>query len=326
MNQTPGWEAEYRELEPVFERLASEVEFTLNSVIDDEGIKVHSVTNRVKSVKSIAEKSERKEIDDPLSHLNDIVGVRVVVLFRSDLPRLDELIRESFAIDTADDKITGSDPASFGYMSVHYIAGLHTRHSGPRYDGLKGIKFEIQTRTIVMDAWANVSHYLAYKGASSIPEDLRKDFFALSGLFYVADQHFEIFADRARLSQKRAREELRQDVAEAVEINLDTMEAFLVEHYKDRRHVDRASISEFVEEVSDAGYVDVGTLNERLDRAQSALTEYEERHPPAATSADGRPRFANLGAARIALALADAQYAANTSNDDRAIEEFALWT
>jgi putative GTP pyrophosphokinase len=65
-------------------------------------------------------------------------------------------------------------------------------HSGPRYDPLKHLRFEVQVRTIVMDAGAAVSHHLDYKGGTSVPSELRKDFYALSGLFYVADQHFEV--------------------------------------------------------------------------------------------------------------------------------------
>jgi ppGpp synthetase/RelA/SpoT-type nucleotidyltranferase len=319
------WEAEYRERKATFERLASEIEFALESVIESENIKAHSITKRVKSAKSIAEKAERKEFDDPLGQLEDIVGVRVVTLFLSDLPRLDELIRKSFTIYASDDKVTGNDPASFGYMSVHYVASLHDKHSGPRYDDLKGVRFEIQTRTIVMDAWANISHYLDYKGTSSIPEGLRKDFFALSGLFYVADQHFEIFTDRAQLSQEKARQELQQsNLVGSVDINLDTMQAFLLDRYKDRRDIARSSISEFVEEVTRAGYDDIGTLERTLDGADHAFAIYEERYPPAAGPGSSA-RFANLGAARITLALADKKYAVTTSNSDEGMEELALW-
>ena len=49
--------------------------------------------------------------------------------------------------------------------------------------------FEIQVRTIAQDAWDSVSHYLDYKN-NSIRDELKRDFYALSGLFYVADTHF----------------------------------------------------------------------------------------------------------------------------------------
>jgi hypothetical protein len=193
-------------------------------------------------------------------------------------------------------------------MSVHYIATLKGEHVGPRYDDLKGIRFEIQARTIVMDAWANVSHYLDYKGESSVPEDLRKDFFALSGLFYVADQHFEIFADRARRSREKAEEELKSDTASDLEINLDTMEAFLARRYPDRVHGDRPSVSELVEQVTEAGYGSLGTLEEALVGVEPQFLQREIAYPPG--EADGVPdsqqsrrRFTDVGVVRLSLRM-----------------------
>ena len=68
-----------------------------------------------------------------------MVGVRVVVLFLSDIPRLDELIQHAFEASSAEDQIANADPASFGYMSVHYLALLGQGHQGPRYTGLEGM-------------------------------------------------------------------------------------------------------------------------------------------------------------------------------------------
>ena len=108
------------------------------------------VHGRVKELKSLADKARKKGYVDPLYEADDIVGVRVVVLFLADLPRVDEIISQSFEVLNAENKVTEGDPASFGYMSVHYLATLKDHHSGPRYDDLKDIPFEIQTRTIVM--------------------------------------------------------------------------------------------------------------------------------------------------------------------------------
>ncbi|MEZ5077711.1 MAG: hypothetical protein R2725_09730 [Solirubrobacterales bacterium] len=309
----------------MFERLAMEVEFGLESAVDRGPIKIHSITSRIKSRESVADKARRREINDPLAELDDLVGVRIVVLFLSDLPRLDALIRETFSIETSEDKIAGGDPATFGYMSKHYIATLGDAHSGPRYDEVKQMAFEIQTRTVVMDAWANVSHHLDYKGASSIPEDLKKDFFALSGLFYVADQHFEIFADRASESRQRAMDVVGQEPEEAVEVNLDTVEAFLRARYPDRKHSDRGSISDFVEEVTRADYDSINALERALTGADTKFRAYEERYPPNAVGSGDR--FHDVGAARIALALADRSYAKITYHDvlDDPITQFASW-
>lgn len=317
----PTWGNEYSRLRATYEELASEVTFAVQAITKQRNIKTHSVSSRVKTVESLTHKARQKEIDDPLNEIDDIVGIRVVVLFLSDLPDLDLLIRENFDVHEYDDKVTSGDPASFGYMSVHYVATLSTNHSGPRYDAIKGVRFEIQTRTVVMDAWANVSHYLDYKGESSVPEELKKDFFALSGLFYVADQHFEIFADRARKSSEQATQRLDSVPANDLEINLDTLAAYLSRRYADRDSSDRSSISEMVEELTANGYLTIGALATQLDKTASAFAEYERVYPPGG----GDERFAELGVVRISLALIDKNYAEWRYPKDTEILEFALW-
>jgi ppGpp synthetase/RelA/SpoT-type nucleotidyltranferase len=301
----PPWTEAYLGREPFFARLAAEVEFALETKTEQEQIKTHSVTSRVKELQSLIEKCRAKEIDDPLSEVSDLVGIRVVVLFLSDLPRLDEVIRKTFDVLESDDKVMGNDPASFGYMSIHYVATLRDEHAGPRYDDLKEIRFEIQARTIGMDAWANVSHYLDYKGESSVPEELKKDFFALSGLFYVADQHFEIFAARARDSQQRAEEQLQSPAASDLDINLDTMEAFLARRYPDRGRGDRGAVSSLVEEIAGAGFNTLGVLESALDEVEPRFLEAEVTNPPGPPDDRSDPprRFIDVGAVRSSLRI-----------------------
>ena len=320
----PEWVDEYRHRVPEFERLAAEVEFALDATTRAAGIKTHSVTSRVKSIESLEVKTRQKEIADPLRDVGDIVGVRVVVLFLSDLPRLNALIADSFEVSTAEDKIADSDPASFGYLSIHYLASLGKGHQGPRYTGLEGMTFEIQARTVVMDAWATISHYLDYKGRSSVPEELRKDFFALSGLFYVADQHFEMLSGRAGESQAHALQEVQEDVSGEIAVNLDTVQAFLSERYPDREHAGRNRIAEFVDEIVDAGYGNLAALETQLDRAEPSFMRYER----ARGRADGVERkiFADLAVARISVALADRSYADRKYAADTDLADYALWT
>jgi GTP pyrophosphokinase len=319
----PEWDIEYRRRLPEYERLAAEIEFALDATTRAAGIKTHSVASRVKSIESLELKAQQKEVSNPLSEIRDLVGVRVVVLFLSDLPRLDELIQASFDITSADDKIAGTDPASFGYMSVHYLASLGQGHQGPRYAGLEGINFEIQARTVVMDAWATVSHYLDYKGRSSVPEELRRDFFALSGLFYVADQHFEMLAERAGDSQAHALQEVQEQSSNEIPVNLDTVQAFLIERFPDREHAGRGRIAEFVEELVGADYKNLADLEEQLDRAEDNFLRYEQ-DGRTGKSADGY-YYADLAVARLSVALADEAYATHKYGTDHRMSKYALW-
>jgi putative GTP pyrophosphokinase len=142
------------------------------------------------------------------------------VPFLSDIDHIGQVIRDSFLVISEDNKIEGSEVSSFGYMSVHFIATMKKEHSGPRYDHIANMRFEIQVRTIAMDAWANVSHYLEYKSETDVPSDLRRDFYALSGLFYVADKHFEMFFRSRTASREQLAEAFAQPNVPLIKISI----------------------------------------------------------------------------------------------------------
>ncbi|MHC4604763.1 MAG: GTP pyrophosphokinase, partial [Planctomycetota bacterium] len=132
-----------------------------------------------------------KKIEEPFKDIKDFVGLRVVCLFLSDLDRVEKVLDDTFEVIGRKDKTNDIGKDVFGYMGRHFIVKL--KEAKETNDML----FEIQVRTIAQDAWASVSHYLDYK-TNSIPEDLEKDFHALSGLFYVADTHFSFIKQDKR--------------------------------------------------------------------------------------------------------------------------------
>ena len=115
------------------------------------------------------------------------MGFRVVCLFLSDLKEIEQIICQEFEVFEKDDKVNDTELNIFGYMSLHLKAYSHFSA-----DDVSKMSFEIQVRTIAQDAWASISHYLDYKKESAIPKQLKRDFHALSGLFYVADTHFSL--------------------------------------------------------------------------------------------------------------------------------------
>lgn len=320
MNLSPFDAAEYYDVnQQRFARLLEEVNFALVAAVHAGGIKTHTITARVKERDSYLDKAERINAAESAS-IRDVVGLRVVCLFLSDLPRLREVVEGTFEVLEVDDKVEGGDVTSFGYMSVHYICRLPDSHSGPRYDDLKGVTFEIQCRTVVMDAWANVSHYLAYKGEASVPGHLRRDFNALSGLFYVADQHFELFFSEAIGSRTRAAEQVanREDQG-GIPINLDTVLAYLSSKYPDRRKPSPDDASELVEELADLeGYDTIADLDKVLSSVDEAVLRYEQHNPPATR----KKQYAAVGLARMALAIADPDYATSKYEYDESFDRF----
>jgi len=137
---------------PLYKRLKGEALFILDQALDQSGIKLHSVSSRVKKLDSFLDKAQRKELKNPLNEIHDVVGIRVVCLLLSDISRIGALIRNSFLILGEDNKVEGTEVSSFGYMSVHFIAMMKKEYVGPRYDQIATFPLEIQVRIIAMDA------------------------------------------------------------------------------------------------------------------------------------------------------------------------------
>jgi len=184
------WRDEYDRKAADFKFLIDTVKFILQKEISRNKIKIHSFTDRIKPFNSFLDKIRRKNITDPFKDIHDLVGLRIVCLFFPDLAILGDFIKKKFDVFEEDDKIEPSELDIFGYMSLHYKAKLKVESSSQELRAILSIPFEIQVRTIAQDAWASISHYLDYKQETFLPAQLRRDFYALSGLFYVADTHF----------------------------------------------------------------------------------------------------------------------------------------
>ncbi|MET8439149.1 hypothetical protein ABZV61_42190 [Streptomyces sp900116325] len=292
-----------------FKDLCSEVSYSLEGGIESAGVKIHSISARPKTLDSFLGKVDRKKYSDPFSQCEDLAGARVVCLFMSDLDRVRAVIENLFKVISRQDKIQDSDAATFGYMSQHYVCTLPDGHSGPRYDHIAELKFEIQVRTILMDAWANISHYLSYKNEDSIPQDMIRDFHALSGLLYVADRQFENLARFSSQYAASAEHDIVHSGVLMFEINADTIAALLLKLFEDREAGSMLDVSELAQEVRSMGYSDLKTLSADILAGLDAARNEEETDPPEALPGqvdDGR--FSRVGIARTSLKHVNPEY------------------
>jgi Uncharacterized protein conserved in bacteria len=285
------------------EALKEEVLYIIQNALDESDIKYHSITARVKELDSLLAKIEGNDAPDAFEATTDIVGARIVTLFLSDVHRIVELLSDAFDVVLTDNKIDDTDPRLFGYFSVHVDAKLKSEFRGPRYDNLKTIMFEVQVRTIAMDAWAAASHYLDYKSDADVPADLRRDFNALSGLFYVADKHFETFfrSRAAKLKRiDRAFKDAKPPLHES--LNLDNLTAFLHDRYPDRSHSDSGNVSALLAEIRDLGFNDLASLAKALDAKKHEFAVYEEQRIARSKPDDPNGgRFLDVGVVRVSL-------------------------
>ena len=68
--------------------------------------------------------------------------------------------------------------------------GKLSRSEGKQYHALRGLTFEVQVRTVLDHAWAEIEHEIVYKARSLVPPTIRRRFRAIAGTFEVLEAEF----------------------------------------------------------------------------------------------------------------------------------------
>jgi putative GTP pyrophosphokinase len=166
--------------------------------------------------------------NDPLRQITDLAGVRIIAFFPKTLANVEAMVAEEFAIVERSDK--GEllvEEERFGYQSIHYLVKLSDERTRlPEYQRFRDAVVEIQVRTILQHAWAEIEHDIQYKSASVIPAGIRRRFMALAGLLDLADREFQAIQNE----DVRLTEEARTSVEEGnldVEITPSALKTYL---------------------------------------------------------------------------------------------------
>jgi ppGpp synthetase/RelA/SpoT-type nucleotidyltranferase len=183
------------------ERRCAALRDGLDALLTQRGIKVHLVSGRVKSPASLRHKLSRPDRTYArLWDLTDLVGLRVTTYFEDAIEAVARAIEEGFAVDYghSTDKLRFKDHGRFGYRSLHYVCSLGG-------DGLPAeARFEIQVRTVVQHAWAEVEHDLGYKSHDAVPEAIRRRFSRVASLLEIADEEFVAIRRELEAHQRSA--------------------------------------------------------------------------------------------------------------------------
>jgi len=168
----------------------------LSSILNSKGIVPHSIISREKDPEQLREKITREgEVYDNLpNNISDLAGVRIITYFPSDVDKIVPLIEKEFKVDPKHsvDKRLCLDFAIFGYASVHFVVEFMPEMLKlPEYTLFDKMKCEIQVRTILQHAWAEIEHDIVYKSPGEIPFRVRRRFACLAGLLEIADREFE---------------------------------------------------------------------------------------------------------------------------------------
>lgn len=191
----------YDVVAPAYHRILERTGERVTRLLQDRGLKF-SVRHRVKDFDSYYKKlirrsreagtyGDARESAAPV--ITDLLGLRVVCHFLEDLDAARDAVEELF--DVIESELKGSEYSSreFGYQSVHYLVRLPEELWAADVDEWSDPPIaEIQLRTILQDAWAEVEHEILYKAEfTPLDEPLRRKLAALNANLTLSDIMFQ---------------------------------------------------------------------------------------------------------------------------------------
>ncbi len=204
-------EARYRTVRPTYENFADRVSGLLTDLLAD--ISTHEIRCRAKTVSSfgrkcvkLASKVKASDPDSPkypdpfatVGGITDLAGARVITYVPNTIDEVKKVIEEEFSLvepwEDKGEKLI--EVGRIGYKSVHALVRLSdARRSLREFKLYKDLVLEIQIRTILQHAWAEMEHDIRYKSVEDVPKIVGSRFTALAGLIEIADREFQAIQD-----------------------------------------------------------------------------------------------------------------------------------
>lgn len=150
-------------------------------ILNDEFQHVHQynpiehIKSRLKTPESIVKKlkkyGQESTIENMVTYVNDIAGIRVICSFTNDIYEIADMISNQSDIRVIEVRDYIKSPKPSGYESYHMLVTIPIYLS----DRIVDTKVEIQIRTVAMDFWASLEHKINYKFEGNVPEDIRNE-------------------------------------------------------------------------------------------------------------------------------------------------------
>ena len=211
---------EYKDNLPRFREVEVQVRDSIKRTLADAGLLVAAIESRVKGYESLAGKLELKGNKyNSLADLTDILGLRIITFYIDDVDKVASAVERLFTVDwdNSVDKRKIHDTDSFGYLSLHYICSV----PGFPY------RFEIQMRTLLQHAWANMDHDTGYKSGVEIPKRYLRNMSRLAGMLELVDEEFSKIRIELTDYRRRVQALVRSGNLAEVPIDGDTFRSYL---------------------------------------------------------------------------------------------------
>ncbi len=185
----------YERYRPTYEKSLMRLQKYIRKLLLKTDINFN-IKYRLKSFDSYFQKliRYRQKGIDPLI-INDIIGLRIICPFLEDVERVERILRDNFNVLEIEHKHAHKAVTEFSYEAVHLTLELPEKY----FEGFipySGPTCEVQLRTILQDAWAEVEHELIYKANfSMLNEPVKRKLASLNATLTLSDIIFQEIRD-----------------------------------------------------------------------------------------------------------------------------------
>jgi len=207
--------AAYAACRPDLERALAGLQGQIAEVLARDG-PAFTLKSRVKTFESYFKKALRLHAAGWTTPITDMLGLRIVCPFLDDIGRVRQLVTAH--VDVVEIESKGADRSfrEFGYDSLHLLVALPDDVRIRRLPHADPV-CEIQIRTILQDAWAEVEHELVYKASATLFDGtVQRKLAALNATLTLSDITFQEIRDYQREIRERGWER-RRSLQEKIE-------------------------------------------------------------------------------------------------------------
>ncbi|MFP3040365.1 tetratricopeptide repeat protein [Treponema primitia] len=142
-------------------------------------------------------------VKDGMPRITDLIGIRIVCPFLEEVDTVGVLLTKIFDIVEIEKKGSNYSFKEFGYESTHILVKIPEKLT-EKYGDCGCDVAEVQVRTILQDAWAEVEHELVYKAEfTPFDEPMKRKLAAINANLSLADIIFkEIRAYQRQLNEE----------------------------------------------------------------------------------------------------------------------------
>ncbi len=220
--------------------------------------------------------------------LTDLIGIRIICPFLEDIGIIERQLTNLYKVVEIEKKGADRSFSEFGYESTHILINIPdeivSKHITKEYESHfpKELVCEVQIRTVLQDAWAEVEHELIYK-AEFNPFDLpmRRKLYSMNATLNLAEIIFQEIRDyqnklNAELDQRRFDFYEQADVLSMSKIDADNV---MSENFSPKNAF--SSTSPFVKGTIDDMVLDALQAHNvgNLDKATAIYTKILEAKP-----------------------------------------------